>query len=155
MLAYITKGSIIHPIKTTNGVNKMKKQMNFSAIFKNAHALAKQLKGLFINYRAAFSVALSRVMTAAWSEVKEAAAKTFDVVSLVKQINGALISNVAHKSLTNQSTETLATNECFIIDFTTNGMLSMTLSLKSKDGETLKSQRVTGLDDSMAFLKSL
>ncbi len=74
--------------------------MNYSAIFSNAHATAKHLMtiGLFPSYRAAFSKALSDLMSKAWSEHKAVkAAKS--VFKKVKMMRAARISNAAARAM--------------------------------------------------------
>lgn len=51
--------------------------MNYSAIFSEAHRMAKQTRDQFPSYRGAFSAALSAILRAEWAEIK--AAKVADL----------------------------------------------------------------------------
>lgn len=74
--------------------------MNYSVIFQNAHAMAKNLRHLFNSYRVAFSVALSQEMKQAWSLIKSGAT---ELKNEIKAITGAMISNVAKQAMENEN----------------------------------------------------
>ncbi|CAH6912365.1 hypothetical protein VCHA31O73_360033 [Vibrio chagasii] len=44
--------------------------MNYSNVFKSAHAQAKYTRAFFPSYRGAFSTALSQIMRQSWAEFK-------------------------------------------------------------------------------------